>query len=83
MRSDAEVLARGQRATALLEDETLIEVFATLCAQYHNEWELAGELAEREDAWYKVQALRDVQQGLRVIAQDGEVIRTRELRGRQ
>jgi len=70
---------RASRATSLLNDELLVEAFATLEAAYIKAWRESGTAPTathgRERLWQAVNLIGKVQEHLRIIIENGKLAR--------
>lgn len=73
--SQIDVIARGQHAQRLLDDELLQEAFAHVSTRIVMEWQGTGpaDSATRESLWARLRALDEVQTSLRTFVQDAEI----------
>ena len=67
----------GQRAEALLKDETLLKMFARAEAVFLKALRAGTTTAARDDAWYRLQALEQVHAELRATVGSGQMAERR------
>jgi hypothetical protein len=74
-----EIIAQGNHAKRLLEDETLLEAFAAVEADIYNEWRTSpvGDDRARSDLFHTLKGLERLKTRLQAILDDGLIAKSR------
>lgn len=73
-----DVLAKGDRAKAILEDEVFTEAVERATQRIKNEWARSPTQQEREALWQRLQAIKAVPEALRILRDDAVMQREQE-----
>jgi hypothetical protein len=69
----ADAIALGQKAKALLEDETLGKAFAEIEKRFVDRWKTTTDTAERDRCWMAVNLTTQVKNMLAVYVSNGKL----------
>lgn len=65
-------ISRGRHASRLLEDEVLAQAHEDAERAVLRAWLEAKDMAQREEAWAKIHAIREVRKTLQMYVSEGE-----------